>query len=610
MNKLRAALSFFALTALFFGSCGYAAEGGSSEYPALIRPGVYAGSGRTLSYADYFLPFQSHRNDVVFMDLKTVFGNHGDSEQNAGVGYRHLNADETGIWGVNGFYDTRYSVNNNYIHQFGFGFEYLTPSVDFRANVYLPTTDMQLISQSDSYSFGSTNVVRTTHQTFEEPLDGLDGEIGVLIPGISEVVETRVFAGAYYYASDLSKDIPGWRARVEASPSPFLTLEFSVKDDRTIDTEYYGGGYVTLPFDIGNLFQGKNPFQGAGDYLKWGRGTRPMKARMTDRIVRDIDITAKNTNRATAVNAVERLIYVDNTNTSGIENGSKERPFNTLSEGIAAATAGVGDWVYVRAGDGTATGYTGNYTLKNAMTLWGEGYQAFPGLGGGQEPVLQGTGNTGTILSVVANNTIQGLKLQNAIQGIGGGAIDTLLVRHNTFTTFTGNGDDGNAIAVFSNSLGGLTARIENNVISNVAKSGGGDDGYGIIVAPILANSSITAFINNNTIVNTESYGLSLVTVGANTFLDVSASGNTIRNQATGVLVTDLGGTGTFNIDLGGGTLGSTGRNSISNHSPDNVINNVGALTVKAENNYWGGGAGTFSGTVDGAPFLTTDPNA
>jgi hypothetical protein len=62
------------------------------------------------------------------------------------------------------------------------------------------------------------------------------------------------------------------------------------------------------------------------------------------------------------------IIYVDDSNTSGIENGSLQYPFNTIEEGLAVANAG--DTVYI---------FTGNYNppgqqlyIENGVTLQGE----------------------------------------------------------------------------------------------------------------------------------------------------------------------------------------------------------------------------------------------
>lgn len=61
------------------------------------------------------------------------------------------------------------------------------------------------------------------------------------------------------------------------------------------------------------------------------------------------------------------IIYVDDSNTSGIENGSLQYPFNTVTEGINAAI--VGDTVFIFAGHYNEGG---NLYLKDGLVITGE----------------------------------------------------------------------------------------------------------------------------------------------------------------------------------------------------------------------------------------------
>ena len=49
--------------------------------------------------------------------------------------------------------------------------------------------------------------------------------------------------------------------------------------------------------------------------------------------------------------------------------------------------------------------------------------------------------------------------------------------------------------------------------------------------------------------------------------------------------------------------------NTVFNNTSYDIENDSSLSPVDAENNFWGGGAGTFSGDVDGDPFLTSNPN-
>ena len=67
---------------------------------------------------------------------------------------------------------------------------------------------------------------------------------------------------------------------------------------------------------------------------------------------------------------------------------------------------------------------------------------------------------------------------------------------------------------------------------------------------------------------------------------------------------------GTIEADIGGGSLGSEGNNSIYDNKTADIEHNLGE-TVKAENNWWGSVDPTplFIGDVDYVPYLDFDPN-
>jgi hypothetical protein len=61
------------------------------------------------------------------------------------------------------------------------------------------------------------------------------------------------------------------------------------------------------------------------------------------------------------------IIYVDDSNTTGIENGTLQYPFNTVTEGINVAVAG--DTVFIFAGNYSEGG---NLYLKDGLIITGE----------------------------------------------------------------------------------------------------------------------------------------------------------------------------------------------------------------------------------------------
>jgi len=589
----------------------------------MIRPGVRGGNGRILGYIDYFAPIKQDKGSLTFINYKSVFGDKGDKEYNIGIGYRQLLSGEDAIYGGNFFYDARYSPNNVYHHQLGFGLEALIEDFDFRTNFYFPVSDKELISETTKPVFTSTKVVNRTTQTYEEPLRGFDYEMGYLLPVISDVIETRIYAGGYHYNSDLGDDVDGFRGRLEVSPSPMLTAQFELKYDDTIDTDYFAGGYINLPFEIGELFRGKNPFKRWRQKLKIGKKRAGnLRERMTDPVIRDIDITSSEASVVDKEEAlVDNIIYVNNTNDSdSLENGTYEHPYNTLAEALTDSRYTSGAWIYVANGDGTATGYTGNFTLGDNVVLWGEGYQAFSGLGGGTYPIIDGDGS-GKVITLGRDNTVQGLIIQNAVDGVSGSDLGTLLIRNNVVSN-----NSQRQIILDTVTAGNHTVTIENSTINNgtVGIRISATTDVETVTATIQGNTvtggsnnsiimragagSITLTVSNNTARNSTGAGLRFNGLGVGD-MTATVSSSTFTGNDVGVRGNNVG-TGTMTIDLGGGTLSSSGQNSIfSNTTAD--VRNDSDVEVKAENNYWGGADGTFAGadSVDSDPYLTTDPN-
>ena len=127
--------------------------------------------------------------------------------------------------------------------------------------------------------------------------------------------------------------------------------------------------------------------------------------------------------------------------------------------------------------------------------------------------------------------------------------------------------------------------------------------------------------ISGNSITNSDGVGIQLsVYTGATTVISgVTLRGNTVTGSVTdGLQIVSTGGGVFSNINFGDASLGTGGSNSIYSNDTGgggadyDIQNDSGINSLKAENNYWGGGAGSFGGanSVDGVPFLTTDPNA
>jgi hypothetical protein len=616
------------------------------EWSAQVMPGLRGGTEKLKTYIDNLVPLVGAKNIIVFADVKTVIGPNGSNEQNIGSGVRDLLFDEKLILGGNFFYDTRYTENKARHHQLAFGLEGLTKWIDLRSNFYFPVSGRQKVDVA--YSFRERSLVEV--DSYEEPLTGLDYEAGVLIPLVSDYCETRFFMGGYNYFPGVGKSLNGIKGRIEIRPVKGITLNFELKNDNYSNTNFYVEGVMSIPLDEMNLFKIKNPLTEFCRYFSYKKGIRPLRERMVDRIVRDIDVAISPAPDKTE-SKVHDLTYVDNSYTSGSSDGTLSRPYTTIADGITHVT---GDkWVYVKKGSGD---YSENVALANNVVLWGSGYNGgFNNISGTGYPIID---TSGKIVTLANNNTVMGLQIQNGEYGIYGSNVtganikyNNILDNSNTGVYFVMSSNSSRDLTISNNTLssnatnniallstsGSAVADISNNIMTGAS--------YGI---RLMAgqNSSITADLTYNNISSASTYGVYInatpnlsstpkvdIVLFHNIVTDcgtssgygiyiyvkgtgigrISMSRSTITNNAgTGISWSDSTASDCI-IDFGGGSLGSEGYNSCYG----NTSHDASAYTVNmvsATNNWWGTASPSDSQFLNPAyityvPYLTSDPN-
>jgi hypothetical protein len=252
-------------------------------------------------------------NTALFINLRTTFDDNDQQLFSAGLGIRHLFEEPGIIIGANVYYDYVDTSYGNSINQLGFGAEILTRWVDARFNYYLPENDRFLVREFDittrnrsvSGEFSNGNRLQrnlTTEATvssfgvFEQGLEGWNAEAGFLVPGLDRYFDLRLFAGAYNYQDPKGGDIAGFKARAEARVTDGVTLDLEYwEDEELVGGNWIAGVRVSLPFDLGNLFTGKNPFAGAENTFR--RTPRhDMRARMDEMVIRSHRIQTGTTN--------------------------------------------------------------------------------------------------------------------------------------------------------------------------------------------------------------------------------------------------------------------------------------------------------------------------
>ena len=370
--------------------------GDGPGYTLYFRPGIRFGSNRVIGYFDILAPIYFTDKSVLFFNPKVSFDDREGYEWNLGLGYRHMLLDDKLIIGGNIFWDWRKSSTEEQYHQLGLGLELMTEfgftGINARVNRYISLSEEEIVEQWREYYFTSTTLAYSVAYRIEEPLSGIDYEAGFRVPYLSDYIETWVYAGGYNFFSDWSDDINGFMARLEIIPTDFFKANYEYRNDNVRGDEHYGEFTVTLPFSIENLITGKNPFEGLGSRIG---GSRDMTERLYEQVRRDVDIVIETTDitRETHLDDVLPgdtnyigMVYVDSSNTTGIEDGTLEHPWDTIGEGLIDPRV-PNSWVFVFEG----VGYPPAVTMNTAgTTLWGEGYDLF-GMGLSGYPILANT---------------------------------------------------------------------------------------------------------------------------------------------------------------------------------------------------------------------------
>lgn len=558
-------------------------------YSAQIRPGFMTGNNDVGNDAnlDILVPLWGDERSMLFFNPNLRIDDNDGNEQNIGFGFRQKSTDNQFILGGNLFYDTMRSENDERYKQWGVGAELLSHWLDLRANYYDAFGDTENIiggnAVTDAYYFSGYSLLASSGLQVERALDGFDAEASVLVPGISDIMETRLAATYYNFDINGGDNPKGWRGRLEMRPVKAVNLSVEYRDDDLRGNDTFIGGYVEIPFSMENLLAGKNPFAGTRDLFTFGQGTRQLKERMTDKVIRDRHIVtaATETQGGSGQTVVDNQMIFVNQDNPNSGDGSYENPYQTLGEAEADETRFLpGAWIYVFSSDETADTYAGisEFTMLNDMVFWGQGYvHPVYGLGGGNNPILEGNGGD-NILHLANNNEVMGFTIQNGWNGISGSQTRAANIHDNIIRS---NGRSG--VTIYNSwspaDIDGktLTFRFADNQILD-------NDGDGIYVRNYLGgvgkveDSSITNTFTNNTLQGNSRAGI-------DSYTRVSLSD-------TGSFIADSSFTNTFSGNTVGGSEEGQGNGyhglvsliELSTQSDSSPISNT-SLTSRYENN-------------------------
>ena len=301
------------------------------------------------------------------------------------------------------------------------------------------------------------------------------------------------------------------------------------------------------------------------------------------------DSVGNESSAAIATIEYDPNIYVDAGNTTGIEDGTKTHPFNTITEGIDTVISGKS----VIVAEGT---YNEQLIINKKITLKG----ASQG-----NTFITGSGLTENLISLEADNI--------------------------TMSGFTIDGDSSTSIGIYFDNYSFIN--INNNLIKN-------NKDYGISYinsAPIIEGNNIennsssgikvatngAGIIRNNSIVSNKhgirAYGDSCPEINGNNISNNNTgiycresatpilSYNTISNNSGyGILIDNILGN-SVNPDIGGVEGGSDGKNNITGNYIHGVSNKT-THNIMALNNWWGDANGPkYPNNPEGNADLSSD---
>lgn len=519
------------------------------------------GSERSILMTEFWVPIAQDEDGVFYGDLRMMGDDQDNREGNLGVGYRQITTvpflDKKGVIGINGWLDRRITERGSKFHQVTAGAEWLGESVDLRLNGYIPLSDAREIETPNANPqapalAGTGIVVDTNGRVLEEPQHGFDIELGWELGSQFDFIREntdsfRVYGGAYYFDGEHTENVAGWRTRFTADVSE--NVQIGARFQR--DDERGSQGFLEATFRF--------PFGNKKSYRREG-----LRARLDESPERDIDIVTGTQvtdtgDRVAVVNKAtgqaQEILTVDNTAAGGGD-GSAENPFNTLAAAEAAASAHT--IIYVKRGDGTSTNQNQGITLnKTGQQLIGSGANFVFDSG----TFTTANGGTPTSLLIAAAGAAPTIGNVNAL-------------------------GDGVRITADNVSVAGLT--IDNG--------GTGRDGI-VVEADGAAASAQNITIQN---VTTQNARMGIYLHGTNSGAVSAKVQNSVTtsNSQHGIAVYDDT-DDTFEVDLGGGSMGSVGNNVLAGNTLEDLAIDYDGRTLAAMNNWWGQASGPDTDTPD-----------
>lgn len=464
-----------------------------------------AGTKRNLGEADVFIPLAQDSTTLLFGNIRTRLDDDGGREGNFGAGVRHM-LDQGWNLGAYGYFDRRQSEYGNYFSQTTLGGEALSQDWDLRVNGYLPVgRRSHPVESLNTATLSGTTVIFRGGE--ERSLGGFDAEAGWRVPLFDADAgrQLRVYGGGYRFAADGVPAVQGPRGRLDLTfdSVPYLwegsrlSLGAEIQHDDPRGTQGFASVRLRIPLDV---FTGDAP-----------RRLTAMEQRMTDPIVRDVDVVAQ----AGSFGPAETVTSLANGTAFTLLNASSTA---SLPATVAAAAANT---TFVVSGTFNTTALT---QLQNGQSMMA-----------GAVVVRSPSGRTATLTT---SARISGSDaVQNVIQLAGNNTLSGL--------TITGTDTGGGVVGVLLNNTAG-NINILNNTIT--VTQAGANGALGIVLG---TNSGVVVSGNTITVKSIAGQTATALNVGGST--GVTVAGNTLNVS---------GGTTNRGVSINGSTVnaGSTGN--------------------------------------------------
>ncbi len=266
---------------------------------------------------------------MMFLEPYTSWGDNSEVATSLGLGFRYLFNDqsvnalrkpqkgqagffEEGVAiGSSFFVDSLHTEANNDFWQLGVVAEIATRYMEVRGNYYIPqtgrklaerktfdetrtstqTTNRSVTSAGSPYDDGqgylvqdlTTSVFSSTRTTtttlrhilsrYEQGMKGWDLEMALLVPYLDQWADVKLIGGYFHLENQPfgpqtggTGPVKGWKTGVEVRPVPALAVTgMWYEDKRFLGADWIVGARLEIPFELGDIGDGKSFWSRIGD---------------------------------------------------------------------------------------------------------------------------------------------------------------------------------------------------------------------------------------------------------------------------------------------------------------------------------------------------------